>query len=203
MKQVKLLPKGCFAMSSQMSRDAVMAALAAVTLLSIGCAENRPRAYPWATAIHVRPRMPAPAAGYIAPPLLMDESAPDLPWDFSAPPTILVGARQPARPRTASTQPAPGAAEPAKAEEPLLAPQLSEQEIAAAQRQMNDSIAAAQRNLSGAKSHRLNTTQTDLASKVNSFLEDSRAAVKDGDWTRAKNLAKKAQVLSEELAGSL
>jgi hypothetical protein len=38
---------------------------------------------------------------------------------------------------------------------------------------------------------------------VNSFLQESRGAAKDGDWTRAKNLAKKAQVLSEELADSL
>jgi hypothetical protein len=202
MKHVKLLPKGCFAMSNRISRDAVMVACAAVTLLSAGCAEKRPRAYPWATAIHVRPHLPAPAPGYTPPPLV-DESAPDLPWDSSAPAAILVGTRQPARPRTTSTQPAPEAAGAVKAEAPLLAPQLSEQEIAAAQQQMNDSIAAADRNLSGAKSHRLNTTQTDLASKVNSFMEDSKAAAKDGDWTRAKNLAKKAQVLSEELAGSL
>ena len=82
-------------------------------------------------------------------------------------------------------------------------PQLSQQETAAAQQQMNDSIAAAQRNLVSAKNHRLNSLQTDLASKVNSFLEESRIAAKEGDWTRAKNLAKKAQVLSEELAQSL
>jgi hypothetical protein len=85
----------------------------------------------------------------------------------------------------------------------LLAPQLSEQEIASAQQQMNDSIMVAQRNLASAKGHRLSATQTDLASKVNSFLDESKAAVKEGDWTRARNLAKKAQVLSEELAGSL
>jgi hypothetical protein len=202
MKHVKLLPKGCFAMSNRMSRDSVMAAFAAVTLLTGGCAEKRPRAYPWATAIHVRPRIPVAAPAYTPPPL-MDESAPDLPWNFSAPPAILVGTRQPARPRTTATPSVPEAAGAVKTETPLLAPQLSEQEIASDQQQMNDSIAAAERNLSGTKSHRLNTTQTDLASKVNSFLDDSKAAAKDGDWTRAKNLAKKAQVLSEELAGSL
>ena len=80
---------------------------------------------------------------------------------------------------------------------------VTEQEVAAAQQQMNESVAVAQRNLSSAKSHQLSATQTDLASKVTSFLEESKAAVKDGDWTRAKNLAKKAQVLSEELAESL
>jgi hypothetical protein len=38
---------------------------------------------------------------------------------------------------------------------------------------------------------------------VNWFLYESKTAVKDGDWTRAKNLAKKAEVLSQELAQSL
>jgi hypothetical protein len=118
-------------------------------------------------------------------------------------PTRLVAIRQPPRPRVA-VQPVP--ADPAgnaKAEAPLLAPQLSEQEIASAQQQMNDSITIAQRNLANAKGHRLNTTQTDLASKVNSFLAESKIAVREGDWNRARNLAKKAQVLSEELASSL
>ena len=189
-------------MSRRMSRNTVMVAFTTATLLASGCAEKRPRAFPWATAIHVRPRMPVPAPGYVPTPLA-DDSAPDLPWDFSAPSAFLVGTRQPVRPRTASTQPTPETTGTVKTEAPLLAPQLSEQEIAAAQQQMNDSIAAAQRNLTAAKSHRLNATQTDLASKVNSFMEDTKAAAKDGDWTRAKNLAKKAQVLSEELAGSL
>jgi hypothetical protein len=178
---------------------ATIVVFALIALLSEGCAERRPRAYPWATAIHVKPRTPTPAPGYKPPPI--DDSAPDLSWDFAPRPSKLVVIRQPARPRVAvqATQ------EPttSKTETPLLAPQLSEQEVAAAQQQMNESVAVAQRNLSSAKSHQLSATQTDLASKVNSFLEESKAAVKDGDWTRAKNLAKKAQVLSEELAQSL
>ena len=189
-------------MSRRVSRNAVLAAFASVALLTVGCAEKRPRTYPWATAIRVRPRMPAPAPGYTPPPIV-DESAPDLPWEFSAPSTFAIGTRQPSRPRSAATQPPPENTEPVKTDAPLLAPQLSQQEIAAAQQQMNESISTAERNLSAAKNHRLNATQSDLASKVNSFVEDSKAAAKDGDWTRAKNLAKKAQVLSEELAGSL
>ena len=85
----------------------------------------------------------------------------------------------------------------------MLAPQLSDREIADAQQQMNQSITVAQRNLANAKTRQLNATQIDLAAKVNSFLDESKSAVRDGDWTRAKNLAKKAQVLSEELAQSL
>jgi hypothetical protein len=82
-------------------------------------------------------------------------------------------------------------------------PQLSAQEAAAAQRQMTESISNAQNNLAAAKGRQLNPTQTDLVSKINSFIEESRGAAREGDWNRAKNLAKKAQVLGEELAGSL
>jgi hypothetical protein len=177
----------------------LLTALAAVALLQ-GCAERKPLAHPWTTAIAVRPRLPQPVPGYHPP--AFDDVAPDLTWDFPPPPSRLVVARQPARPRVAA-QPAPESSGGAKGDAPLLAPQLSEQEIAAAQQQMNESIAITQKNLSSAKGHKLNPTQSDLAFKVNSFLQDSRDAAKDGDWTRAKNLAKKAQVLSEELADSL
>jgi len=178
--------------------------LLAASLPFTGCAEKHTRVVPWATAIQVRPHVPASAPGYNPPPT--EESAPDLPWGFEASAANLVVTRQPSRPRVATAQPAaepPGTGTATETQTPLLVPQLSQQETAAAQQQMNDSIAAAQRNLDSAKNHRLNSIQTDLASKVNSFLEESRVAAKDGDWTRAKNLAKKAQVLSEELAQSL
>jgi hypothetical protein len=177
-----------------------MAALTAVVLLLQGCAERKARAYPWAMAIAVRPRVPMAAPGYRPPPF--DDIAPELSWDFPPPPSRLAVVRQPTRPRVAA-QPTQELSGSAKGDAPLLAPQLSEQEIAVAQQQMNESVAIAQKNQAAAKGHRLNATQSDLASKVNSFLEESREAAKDGDWTRAKNLAKKAQVLSEELAGSL
>jgi outer membrane murein-binding lipoprotein Lpp len=177
----------------------LVAAAIAVVLLSDGCAEKRARAYPWATAITVRPNSPVPVPGYTPPQI--DESAPDLPWDFAPPPSLAVS-RQPARPRVA-VQPAPEPAGSAKTEAPSLAPQLSQQEIAAAQQEMNESLGIAQRNLLSAKNHKLNATQSDLASKVNSFVDESKAAAKDGDWARARNLARKAQLLSDELASSL
>ena len=180
--------------------SATIASTAVLALLGLGCAERRTHAYPWAVAVKVKPRMPVPAPGYQPPEI--DEAAPDLSWDLTPLPSKLLVVRQPARPRLAA-QPVPESVGSAKTETPLLAPQLSEQEVRAAQQQMNESVAVARRNLSSAKNHRLSATQTDLASKVNSFLEESKAAVKDGDWTRAKNLAKKAQVLSEELAQSL
>jgi hypothetical protein len=178
-------------------RSGVVAATIVIILLSDGCAEKRAHAYPWTTAIMVKPQAPVLAPGYTPP--AIDEYAPNLPWDFAPPPGLAV-IRQPARPRV----PVQAAAEPvAKTDAPLLAPQLSQQEIAAAQQQMNESLSVAQRNLESAKNHRLNPTQSDLASKVNSFVEESKVAVKEGDWARARNLARKAQLLSDELASSL
>jgi hypothetical protein len=49
----------------------------------------------------------------------------------------------------------------------------------------------------------LNPTQSDLVSKIQGFLKDAREAAQAGDWSRARSLAKKALVLSEELAASL
>jgi len=42
-----------------------------------------------------------------------------------------------------------------------------------------------------------------LASKVRGFMEAAREAMKDSDWERAKTMAKKAEVLSRELARGL
>jgi len=49
----------------------------------------------------------------------------------------------------------------------------------------------------------LNAAQQDLASKVRSFMAEARGAAQIGDWTRARAAAKKAEVLSQELAGLL
>jgi hypothetical protein len=49
----------------------------------------------------------------------------------------------------------------------------------------------------------LNAAQSDLASKIRGFIKDAREAAQIADWSRARSLAKKAQVLSEGLADSL
>lgn len=188
----------CFVSGDRLSRTA-LAALAA--LLLQGCAERRPHVVPWATAIAVKPRVPTVAPRPVSPPDI-DISAPDLRWDGAPPSPLLVSVRGPVRPRTAVVVPLEPSAG-AKPESLSLAPQLSDQEVAVAQQQMNDSIAAAQRNLASAKGHHLNATQADMATKVNAFIAESREAARDGDWNRARNLAKKAQVLGDELAGSL
>jgi hypothetical protein len=80
---------------------------------------------------------------------------------------------------------------------------LTAEETAAAQQRTTESVNVAERNIAASQGRSLNATQSDLASKVRSFLAEAREAAHVGDWTRASNAAKKAQVLSEELAASL
>jgi hypothetical protein len=80
---------------------------------------------------------------------------------------------------------------------------LSTQESTSLQRESNQSLSAAERNLAATSGKSLNAAQADLASKVRSFISDAREAGRAGDWARARDLAKKAQVLSEELDRSL
>ena len=61
----------------------------------------------------------------------------------------------------------------------------------------------AERNLNAVQGKTLNPAQTDMANKVKSFMNDAREAARGGDWTRARSLARKALVISEELARSL
>jgi len=71
------------------------------------------------------------------------------------------------------------------------------------QRETEQSLTVAERNLAAAAGKSLNAMQSDVASKVRNFISDAREAGRAGDWVRARDLAKKAQVLSEELVGSL
>jgi outer membrane murein-binding lipoprotein Lpp len=68
---------------------------------------------------------------------------------------------------------------------------------------MTSSISEAEKNLARSQGRTLNATQSDLATKIKQFIGDAQAASREGDWTRARSLATKAQVLSEELASSL
>jgi hypothetical protein len=90
-----------------------------------------------------------------------------------------------------------------KPEAPVIVPELTAAETAAAKQQTGQSLGVAERNLEATRGRNLNAAQTDLASKVRSFVSESRDAARVSDWVRARALAKKAQVLSEELVKSL
>ncbi|HWZ99482.1 MAG TPA: hypothetical protein VN025_17125 [Candidatus Dormibacteraeota bacterium] len=161
-----------------------------------GCAERRTtHAFPWTMALMVRPNVPV-AHG--------DTDAADLAPDFYvAPPANngrLFGTRAaPTRPHV-SVSPQPDSGNGSKT--PTLVPELSAQETAAAQQQFSDSIGIVEKNLAATKGRRLSALQADTVSKVNAFLAEAREASGEGDWGRARNLAKKAQILSQDLVAS-
>ena len=114
----------------------------------------------------------------------------------------LAVARIPARPRVVQAP----AAEPARNDrepEPRITPEFSAEELESAKTETQHNLELIDKNLNLSSGRSLNASQQDLASKVRGFADNARDAMKSGDWMRARNLAKKAEVLSEELAASL
>jgi hypothetical protein len=130
----------------------------------------------------------------------MPDIAPDL---VVAPPAIntrIFGTRAvPVRPRVDLPRSTENSITP---KSQMLVPEISPQEAAAAQQQFSESMETVKKNLALAKNKRLSAQQADTVSKVNSFVAEALEASSEGDWGRARNLAKKAQILSEDLAGS-
>ncbi|MGC1617241.1 MAG: hypothetical protein WA765_02010 [Candidatus Acidiferrum sp.] len=130
------------------------------------------------------------------------DPVPDLRLEIPPPPAPLAPRTVPARPR--GVAPAQNEnARPGKPAAPQIVPDLTSQESASLQRQTDESLRVAERNLALASGKSLNPAQSDLTSKVRSFISDAREAGRAGDWVGASDLAQKAQVLSEELARSL
>lgn len=162
----------------------------------------------WTTGCFTR-RPPKASFGHswaLQPPNVTQQTGGEL----EAPPEIAVDAvfpeelavvRPPAKPRVASAP----VSEPAKAEptEPRMAPEFTPEELQAAEAETQRNLELIDKNLTVSSGKSLNASQQDLASKVRGFADNAREAMRAGDWLRAKNLSKKAEVLSEELAASL
>jgi hypothetical protein len=165
------------------------------------CAMKKRQHIPWAIAIQARPNSPAhnseAGAGSDA---ALPIFATELP---SFPGTLVLPRMSPPRPRVITPSTGAGTVEPEKTGSPSFTPQLSAQESAADRREMQDSLTIAEKNLAIARNRKLNPAQADLLSKIRSYIKDAREAAQGNDWGHARSSAKKAQVLSEELVGSL
>jgi hypothetical protein len=129
--------------------------------------------------------------------------APDLGIEPTPMPARLAPPRNPpARPKVAAS-PATEPAAAGKPNEPAIAPELSTGELAAAKADALASLDAAERNLAATRGKALNAAQADLASKIRGFMDAAREAMRNSDWQRATNMAKKAEVLARELADGL
>ena len=178
------------------------AILCAVAALVSGCAANqkpRARAFPWSSANNVRPLAHEKTSSDIS----TEDLFADLGLDVPAPPSPVAGIPSgPPRPRVAVVSTGNNNASRVP-EAPMIAPQLSPEQTAEAQQQLSVSVGIAEKNIAASQGRSLNAMQSDLASKVRSFLAEAREAARVSDWTRASSAAKKAEVLSQELAGSL
>jgi outer membrane biosynthesis protein TonB len=202
-------------MASRSIEFRVVAAMFAcgLSLASAGCAHKKVlAAAPVAAA-------PQPVVAEMERPMNIapDTSATPPPEGVAAPPTIPAAATNPPPVTVPRTKPAPAprkpvadqpAAEPAADQPahppaPQILPQLSASDLEAYQRKTNEDLGIADQNLHQADGKQLSAAQKDLVEKISSFLEQSRDAVKSGDWTRAQNLAQKARLLSLELVNSL
>ncbi|MGB8492880.1 MAG: hypothetical protein WCE53_00615 [Candidatus Acidiferrum sp.] len=129
--------------------------------------------------------------------------APDLGLEPAPMPARLGPPRNPpARPKVAAL-PATEPAAAGKPSEPTIVPELSTGELEAAKADGQASLDAAERNLAATRGKALNAAQADLASKIRGFMDAAREAMRNSDWQRATNMAKKAEVLSRELAEGL
>ena len=133
-----------------------------------------------------------------------EDPLPELRLELPPFPGLLIPVRTgPPRPRVSTPPTATNGNDGEKSEAPMIAPQLTPQESVLARQQTNQSLSIAERNLESARGKNLNAAQSDLVSKIRGFIKDAREAAQITDWSRARSLAKKAQVLSEELASSL
>ena len=156
---------------------------------------------PWATAVQVRP---VAQAHTLEGNDVLEDPLPELRFELPPFSGRLIFARSgPPRPRGGTPPPVTAGNDTEKSEAPTIVPQLTSQESAVAEQQTNQSLRIAENNLQSARGKNLNATQTDLVSKIRGFIKDAREAAQITDWSRARSLAKKAQVLSEELASSL
>ena len=176
--------------------QAVLGCVAIVATMA-GCAERKVRTLPWATAAIVRPNPPVPRSGNTT----AADLAPDIRIDPPANNGKIFSLKPiPVRPRTNSPSPS----EPIDAAKTAtLVPELSPQETATARQQVADSFAIVERNLAKTQGRKLTPAQSDIVSKITGFLGEAREASSQGDWARARNLAKKAQILSQDLVTSL
>jgi hypothetical protein len=173
-------------------------ALIAACLLAVGLA-GCPREKVHAKMPKIMPPVPAVVDPPVPPYILgiepTDTTLAMIPDSLPAPPP------ERAHP-TPTRKPSSDAAPTPKPAAPVISPQISPADQAAYERRIDENLSTAERNLQQASTHQLDATQKDMAEKIRSFMDQAREAMQASDWTRAQNLAQKAQVLSAELVGS-
>src|SRR5271168_3851181 len=171
-------------------RPSAKFALIAACLLAVGLA-GCPR-----EKVHAKmPKIIPPVPPYILGVEPTDTTLAMIPESLPAPPPERAHPTPPRKP-SADTPATP------KPAVPVISPQISPADQAAYEQRITENLTTAERNLQQASAHQLNASQKDMAEKIRSFVDQAHEAMQASDWTRAQNLAQKAQVLSSELVGS-
>jgi hypothetical protein len=193
----RLRISGCLPCEPQCLRGALFFFLSGTLFLASGCADRKRPSVQWQTASVVRPRVPAKPA---TPPV--EDPPPDLAPVIPQPSRLILAHGSPPRPRTVNGAGNGSEGDP-RGGAPAMAPQLTPDESAAAQQQTDQSLRAAEANLGRFRGRALTPAQSEMAGKTRDFIRQSHQAASEKDWIRARNLAEKAQLLSEELLRAL
>jgi len=164
----------------------------ACALVCGGCVPKKRPAFSMSRLAMGHPVVPQPLDVSLTDP-------PDIPFEVALVPRLVSPRGTPAKPRVAAV-PAPAPVAPEKPSEPIIAPELSDEQLSVAKSETQQSLIVAERNLALAQGKPLGSAQQDLVSKIRGFVDSAREAMKGNDWQRARAQAKKAEVLSKEFA---
>jgi len=181
---------------SEISSVGLVLLCAGVACTTSGCLTRRaPRPSIGKMVILLPPVPPVATAGDLPTP-------PEIAFGLPESPELGLVRSVPARPHVAAA-PASDSVRSDREAEPQILPELSSAELDAAKAETQQNLDTMRRNLAAASGRSLNASQQDLISKARGFAAGAHDAMRSGDWERAKNLSKKAEVLSQELVDSL
>jgi hypothetical protein len=178
--------------TNERSSKKILLLACACALVCSGCVPKKRPAFSMNQLAMNHPIVPQPLEVSLTDP-------PDIVFEVVLVPRLVLPRGTPARPRVAATPP-PGPATAERPPEPIIAPELSDEQLSAAKSETQQSLRAAERNLALTQGKTLNSAQQDLVSKIRGFVDSAREAMKENDWQRARSQAKKAEVLSKEFA---
>jgi hypothetical protein len=183
--------------AASLSQKVLLLSLFCVALFITGCASQRRPRFRFNDAAYARPIMPTEAAAVDS-----TAGAPEIDAGASVvPPELSVIRSVPLKPHVAAPPISPPVRA-SKAPDPIITPELTTEELSVAKGDTQRSLDTVDHNISLTQGKRLSSAQSDLLSQIREFANSARDAERDGDWPRARNLAKKAEVLSQELTGS-
>jgi hypothetical protein len=178
--------------TNERSSKTVLLLAGACALVCGGCVPQKRPAFSASHLAMAHPIVPQAVDVSLADP-------PELSVELEMVPRLVVPRGAPAKPRVTAT-PAPSPAAPEKSRDPIIAPELSDEQLSTAKLDTQQSLIVAERNLGLAQGKSLDASQQDLVSKIRGFVDSAREAIKENDWQRARTQAKKAEVLSKEFA---